>query len=78
MNHGDRFCRLAKYITACVVPFVGVGLCYVLPLVMPKIPFLNWFLSFWLIPDLALSLFLWPTTYARFTGGFKNRIGDAR
>lgn len=68
MHRGDRFCRLLKYGAAAVVPFIGIGL-YVYkfdPLV----------LALWLVPDLAVSLFFWPTTYARFNGGFKNRIGD--
>lgn len=76
MNRGDRFCRLAKYSMASLVPFIGVGLCYTLPLIMPDISFIGWCLALWIIPDLAIALFLWPTTYARFTGGFKNRIGD--
>jgi hypothetical protein len=30
----------------------------------------------WVVPDIAIALFLWPTTYARATGRFQNRIGD--
>lgn len=68
MDRGDRFCRLAKYVVAVVVPFFGLGMCYL----QQGLEFIAW----WLMPDLAIALFLWPTTYARFTGGFKNRIGD--
>lgn len=68
MHRGDRLCRLLKYGTSCVVPFIGIGLC--------AYKFDEVVLALWLVPDLAVSLFLWPTTYARFNGGFKNRIGD--
>lgn len=76
MNRGDRFCRMAKYTIAVIVPFIGLALCYILPLIIPIKIIVNLALAIWLIPSLAISLFLWPTTYARFTGGFKNRIGD--
>lgn len=68
MHRGDKLCRLAKYVMACVVP--SAGICIFL---LCKVKFMA---ALWLIPDIALALFFWPTTYARFTGGFKNRIGD--
>lgn len=67
MDGGDKFCRLAKYLIALTVPIVGLVVVYIKP---------NCILGWWLLPDVAVALFLWPTTYARFTGGFKNRIGD--
>lgn len=68
MHRGDVFCRMAKYTFACITPLVGIGLLlYKQPQAMQIA---------WVIPDVAIALFFWPTTYARFTGGFKNRIGD--
>lgn len=68
MHLGDKTCRLLKYLVAAIVPCVGVGLYafHTSKLIV----------ALWVIPDLAVALFFWPTTYARFTGGFKNRIGD--
>lgn len=68
MDRGDKFCRLAKYVTAVGVGFYGVVIAHA---VIYQAAF--WV---WLLPDVAVALFLWPTTYARATGRFKNRIGD--
>jgi hypothetical protein len=68
MHHGDKFCRLAKYGFALATGLLGVALHYAL-----SGHAVVWL---WLVPNLAVALFLWPTTNARFTGGFKNRIGD--
>ena len=68
MDRGDKFCRIAKYATSACVGMVGVGIAYVV--VYTPVLWL------WLVPDIAIALFMWPTTYARATGGFKNRIGD--
>ncbi len=68
MHLGDKICRLAKYAFACLVGLVGVCLHYILAG--------HSFVWVWIIPNLAIALFLWPTTYARFTGKFNNRIGD--
>jgi len=68
MDRGDKFCRLFKYVLAVSVPFFGLAMCYLQPNMPHKMD--------WLLADLSIALFLWPTTYARFTGGFKNRIGD--
>lgn len=68
MDVGDKLCRLAKYSCACSVGLMGV--------VINVLMFSNPICLFWLLPDIAISLFLWPTTYARFTGKFSNRIGD--
>jgi len=68
MHRGDKWCRLAKYVTAAVVPSMGVGIYLLCPFKILS--------ALWLVPDLFVALFFWPTTYARFNGGFKNRIGD--
>lgn len=68
MHKGDVLCRLLKYTAAAVVPCIGIGF-YVFK-------FSSEVVTWWLVPDFAIALFFWPTTYARFTGGFKNRIGD--
>jgi hypothetical protein len=68
MDRGDKLCRLAKYFFSVCVGFAGV----ILTQLTQYVPFI-WF---WIIPDIAIALFLWPTTYARATGSFKNRIGD--
>ncbi len=68
MHLGDKLCRLAKYSAACLVGLLGV----VFNVQMQSNPVC----LIWLIPDTAIALFLWPTTYARLTGQFKNRIGD--
>ena len=68
MHKGDVLCRLLKYTAAAVVPCIGISLY--------AFKFSKLVICLWLVPDLAVALFFWPTTYARFTGGFKNRIGD--
>jgi hypothetical protein len=68
MDNGDRLCRVLKYSLSALVPAIGLGLLYLKP---DKV-----LIVLWLIPDVAIALFFWPTTYARFTGQFKNRIGD--
>lgn len=68
MHQGDKFCRLAKYGMACATGLMGVALHYLL-----SAHAVVWL---WLLPNLSIALFLWPTTYARFTGEFKNRVGD--
>lgn len=68
MHLGDKLCRLAKYGFACSVGLLGV----IFNVGMNSNPIC----LIWLIPNIAISLFLWPTTYARFTGKFRNRIGD--
>jgi len=68
MHLGDKICRLGKYGMAMLVGLLGV--CFNAVLQADVVCLI------WLVPDLAISLWLWPTTYARFTGQFKNRIGD--
>jgi hypothetical protein len=68
MDRGDKLCRLVKYAMSVAVPFLGVGIAH-------KLHYQPAFWV-WLVPDFAVALFLWPTTYARFTGRFKNRVGD--
>lgn len=68
MHRGDKVCRLAKYVLAAIVPSIGIGIYLFCPVKLMA--------ALWLFADLAIALFFWPTTYARFTGGFKNRIGD--
>jgi hypothetical protein len=68
MHWGDKFCRLAKYSFACSVGLLGV--------VFNVLMLSNPICLIWLVPDIAISLFLWPTTYSRFAGKFENRMGD--
>jgi fatty acid desaturase len=68
MHKGDKFCRLAKYFFALATALLALALHYLLNAHVAV-----WF---WLVPNCAVALFLWPTTYARLTGQYKNRIGD--
>lgn len=68
MHLGDSICRMSKYGMAMLVGLLGVSFNTVLES--------DLICLIWLVPDIAISLWLWPTTYARFTGQFKNRIGD--
>jgi hypothetical protein len=68
MDKGDKVCRLFKYISYMLVALIGAGIGFVY-----KVEDIMWV---WLAPNAAIALTLWPTTYARATGQFKNRIGD--
>ena len=68
MDRGDKACRLGKYLASALVGCMGVGIAYAVHY-HPA-------LWVWVVPDIAIALFLWPTTYARATGRFQNRIGD--
>lgn len=65
MDNGDKLCRILKYSLGMAVGLVGI-----------------WFAHFdkvtwvWILAQSAIALYMWPTTYARFTGRFRNRVND--